>query len=224
MDDSPESKGYDRELQSSLAREMGTVNFDEVTKDPGVPSKPTRTSPINQTPRQFAVPEIPVYKSSPRIGDTILKEVHNSKTKQNVLREAAKKRLSNDLYTPTFPSVQTNAEITALTGVILPAMQATHKRRLSSLHALETAVEDSSFPESRWRQDQNERVRLFNGMAKELEIASKAFQQIETLDRKLLRLDLGTGGRRISMGGGVDAYLEGFLEEVLVRVEAVDEE
>ena len=223
-DDSPASKSYDQELQSSLAREMGALDFNKVTQEPRVPSSPARASPMHKGPQPFAVPEIPAYRSQPKDRDVVLKEVHNSKLQQNVMREAPKKRLSNELYTPTFPSAQNSSGVTALTGVILPAMQATHKRRLSSIHALDLAVEDPNGPESRRHQDQNECVRLFDDMAKQLEIASKAFQQIENLDRKLLRLNVGTGGRRISMGGGVDAYLEGFLEEVLVRVEAVDEE
>ena len=221
--ESPESRGYDQELQSSLAREMGALNFDKVVRDPQVPSHLGQASPINKGPLQYTIPEIPAYKSSPKNAETVLTEVHNSKTKQDVLRKGSSKSLSYETYTPAFPSAQTSSEVTALTGVIIPAMRATHKRHLSSLRAFEAAAEDSSFSESRTWQDQNERVHLFNQMAKELEIASKAFQQIENLDRRLLRLNQGIGGGHVSMGGGVDAYLEGFLEEVLVRVEAVDE-
>ena len=139
--------------------------------------------------------------------------------------EVHDKRLPNELYIPTFPSIQSTAEVTALTGVLLPAIQATYKRRLSSLRTIEAAFEASSSFDSQQRHDHYERVRLFNEMAKELEVAGKAFQHIETLDRRLLQLNSSiSGAGRVSMGGGVDAYLEGFLEEVLVRVEAVDEE
>ena len=217
IENSPKSTSYDLELQTSIAKEMAVLNFDEGTGELRPPSYQAQSSPIKKKPQQYVVPEIPAYKPSPKNAA--------GKEKPTMTHESRDKQLSDELYTPTFTSLQSNAEVTALTGVLLPAMHATYKRRLSSLRNARAVVEDSTSSDIERRHDHRERVRLFNEMAKHLEIASQAFQRIETLDQKLLHLNSKiSGAGRISMGGGVDAYLEGFLEEVLVRVEAVDEE
>ena len=219
------SNDYDMELQKSLAKEMQVLNFNEATKELRAPSHPAQPSPAKKIPQPYIVPEIPAYKPSRKNAERVLKDIHNAKTKPMTTHEVRHKQLSNEIYVPTFPSAQSNAEVTALTGVLLPAMQATYKRRLSSLRAVEAALEASRSSDNQQWHNHHERVRLFNEMAKELEVACKAFQHIESLDGKLLQLNSDSGGAgRVSMGGGVDAYLEGFLEEVLVRVEAVDED
>ena len=225
LEDSPNSRDYDFELQTSLAKDMEVLNFSEASKEPRTPSYPSPPSPAKKVPQQYIVPEIPAYKQSPNNAGKVLKDIHSSKTGPTTKHQAHGKRMSDELYTPTFPPTRSNTEITALTGVLLPAMKATHDRRLLSLNGVVDALEASGSSEDQADRDNTERVQLFNDMAKELEAATRAFQRIEALDKKLLRLNSEVeGAKRITMGGGVDAYLEGFLEEVLVRVEAVDED
>ena len=219
------SDDYDLDLQRSLAKEMELLNFGEPTIEPRAPPRPVQPSPGKRVPQPYVVPEIPAYKPFPNDADRVLRDIHNTKGKPMTTPEGHDKRLPDQVYVPTFPSAQSSAAITALTGVILPAMLATYKRRLSSLRTVGATLEGSGSSDGQQKHDHHERVRLFNEMAKELETACKAFQNLEALDGKLLLLNpTSNAAGRVSMGGGVDAFLEAFLEEVLVRVEAVDEE
>lgn len=208
-----------------LAKDMKLLNFGEVTREPPKPSYPPQSGPAKKVPRHYTVPEIPAFKPSPDNAGKFLRNDHSPATTSSTERQARRTHVPEELYNPGFPVMRPNAEITALTGVLLPAMKATHERRLASLRAVVGAHEVSSSSQAQEDSPNHKRIQLCNDMAKELEIAVKAFQRIEALDRKLLHLDAETKeAKRVTMGGGVDAYLEGLLEEVLVRVEAVDED
>ncbi|KAF1945512.1 kinase-like protein [Clathrospora elynae] len=116
------------------------------------------------------------------------------------------------LQTPGSPTAP--IEITALSGVVVPALEAALSRRIyhlslknkqESSHSLE---DPQGFLERRrQRQDCHERVsRLVNEIK----------ERFEDLDRWDERGEVG-------MGGEVAGFLEGFLEEVLVRVEPADD-
>ena len=226
LDDSPQSRSYDHELQTSLMKDMEVLSFSKATEDIQRPANPSQASPVTKKgPQQYTVPEIPAFNPSPKVAATGLRGMPSSKDPSSTDQHTHGPRKSAELYNPAFPRTQTNAQVTALTGVLLPALKATHDRRFSSIRAVVTPHEVTGSQQISTDQNNNERVQLFNEMAKELEAAVNAFQRIEALDKRLLRLNLNTpGSRRVTMGGGVDAYLEGLLEEVLVRVEAVDED
>ena len=105
-------------------------------------------------------------------------------------------------------------EITALTGVVVPALEAALSRRIyhlnlrnkqESAHSLD---DPQGFIERRrQRQECHDKVtRLVN------EIRGK-FEELDRWDEK----------GEVGMGGEVAGFLEGFLEEVLVRVEPADD-
>jgi serine/threonine-protein kinase 24/25/MST4 len=105
-------------------------------------------------------------------------------------------------------------EITALSGVVIPALEAALSRRayhLSVRNKQESArsLDDAQgfIERRRQRQECHEKVtRLVN------EIKGK-FEELDHWDEK----------GEVGMGGEVAGFLEGFLEEVLVRVEPADD-
>ena len=133
-------------------------------------------------------------------------------------REMGAQRKSTDSNSSTsstaFPTVPPNGEITALNGVIVPALEAALQRRTYSLNAAlsraNNKTESSAAADELMRQRQ-----LAHEKVKRLIIkAAGVFSEIEKWDNEA----------PVGMGGDVNAFLEGFLEEILVRVEAEDEE
>ncbi|KAB2574355.1 hypothetical protein BFW01_g80 [Lasiodiplodia theobromae] len=113
-------------------------------------------------------------------------------------------------------------EITALTGVVLPALEAALHRRTYNYNALQkqssytnlraassgaTAPNSSSAEETQKRREVHENVRRLVGKA------ARIFAEIDQWDNQ----------SPVGMGEDVQGFLEGFLEEILVRVEAEDE-
>lgn len=116
------------------------------------------------------------------------------------------------LQTPGSPTAP--VEITALTGVVVPALEAALSRRsyhLSLRNKQESAQsldDPQGFVERRrQRHDCHERVKR---------LVNEIRDRFEELDRWDERGEVG-------MGGEVAGFLEGFLEEVLVRVEPADD-
>lgn len=105
-------------------------------------------------------------------------------------------------------------EITALTGVVVPALEAALSRRIYHLNLKNKqdsaqSLEDAQgfIERRRRRQDCHDQVvKLVN------EIKGR-FEDLDKWDEK----------GEVGMGGEVAGFLEGFLEEVLVRVEPADD-
>ncbi|KAF2710307.1 Pkinase-domain-containing protein [Pleomassaria siparia CBS 279.74] len=113
---------------------------------------------------------------------------------------------------PTSPSQA--VEITALTGVVVPALEAALNRRSYHLNlrnkqeSAQALRDPQGFMERRkQRHDCHERVKM---LVNEI---SDRFKELDRWDE--------TG--EVGMGGEVAGFLEGFLEEVLVRVEPADD-
>lgn len=117
---------------------------------------------------------------------------------------------------PLTPGSPTSAptEITALTGVVLPALEAALSRRAYHL-SLKNKTEAAQAPrdlhafveQKKRRQECHDRVKRIVGELK------REFAELDEWDER--------GG--VGMGGEVSGFLEGFLEEVLVRVEPADD-
>jgi len=105
-----------------------------------------------------------------------------------------------------------NTELTALSGVIVPALEAALQRRTYNLNALSRSIKpsDSAAAEELVQKRQVAHDRLRKLVFK----VAGIFSEMEKLDNNA----------PVGMGGDVNAFLEGFLEEVLVRVEAEDDE
>jgi serine/threonine-protein kinase 24/25/MST4 len=105
-------------------------------------------------------------------------------------------------------------DITALDGVVIPALEAALSRRAyqlnlkNKLESTQSLDDAQGFVERRRRrQECHERVRT---------LVSEISERFRELDRWDERGEVG-------MGGEVAGFLEGFLEEVLVRVEPADD-
>lgn len=127
----------------------------------------------------------------------------------------------NSTDSTTFPAVDPNSELTALNGVIVPALKAALQRRTFILNTASSSPSSSSISSvtdgesSNQADDELARKRLVaHDKIKRLVIkAVGVFAEIERWD----------SDAPVAMGGDVNAFLEGFLEEILVRVEPEDE-
>ncbi|MCJ1247505.1 putative protein serine/threonine kinase [Trapelia coarctata] len=111
----------------------------------------------------------------------------------------------------SFPRPDPTADLTALSGVLAPALQAALERRryaLSPTQRVSKAMHPSTDPEIMLK-----RQMIHDKIQKLVFKAAGVFAEIEKLDSEA----------PVGMGGGVDSFLEGLLEEILVRVEAEDE-
>lgn len=109
------------------------------------------------------------------------------------------------------PAVDSKTELTALNGVIVPALEAALQRRTYNLNALTRGGRPSG-PAA--QELQQRRLHAHEKLKKLVIKAAGVFGEIERWDNEA----------PVGMGDEVNAFLEGYLEEVLVRVEAEDEE
>ena len=126
----------------------------------------------------------------------------------------------------TFPESESEleGEITPLNNVLIPAIQASLSRRTFSLNELfqkhaemgrsgrATGPQLDAAVEADRR-----RKRTHEKMGKHVTKLAGVLSEIDKLDKEIIE------GNEVGMGGGVSSFLEGFLEEILVRVEPEDE-
>jgi len=111
----------------------------------------------------------------------------------------------------SFPTPDPTADLTALSGVLVPALQAALERRRYALNPTQR-VSKSMHP-STDLEIMQKRQMIHDKIQRLAFKAAGIFAEIEKLDNEA----------PVGMGGGVDSFLEGLLEEILVRVEAEDE-
>lgn len=105
-----------------------------------------------------------------------------------------------------------SAEVTALNSVIVPALKAAIRRRSRRMERLRRNIGNERSSEAI---DLHERREYAHDMIESfVSDISGMFTRIERLDQEA----------PIGMGADVTSFLEGFLEEVLVRIEPADEE
>lgn len=104
--------------------------------------------------------------------------------------------------------------ITALNGVIVPALEAALQRRTYSLNAALSRLSQASASGSNADESMRKHQYAHEKLRKLVVKAAGVFSEIERWDEEA----------PAGMGGDVNAFLEGFLEEILVRVEPEDEE
>jgi serine/threonine-protein kinase 24/25/MST4 len=104
------------------------------------------------------------------------------------------------------------SDVTALNGVILPALEAALERRAYTIELLNRGSRSGGRESG---PGLNERRQYAHEKMRKLVIkAAGIFSEIERWDNEV----------PVSMGGEVGPFLEGFLEEILVRVEPADDE
>jgi len=124
------------------------------------------------------------------------------------------RRSTDSVDSGTFPSSCLNGGLTALSGVIVPALEAALQRRTYHFNATLPRSTRPSATEGSGNDDLSTKSQYAHEKLKKLVIKTAGvFAEIEKWDNEA----------PVGMGGDVHAFLEGFLEEVLVRVEAEDE-
>jgi len=126
-------------------------------------------------------------------------------------RETKPRKSTDSSSSSNSPAVDTKTELTALNGVIVPALEAALQRRTYNLNALTRGGRPSG-PAA--QELQQRRLHAHEKLKKLVIKAAGVFSEIERWDNEA----------PVGMGDEVNAFLEGYLEEVLVRVEAEDEE
>ena len=131
--------------------------------------------------------------------------------------DPATSRASTDTYGPStiMPSNDASMELTALNGVIVPALRSALERRTHQFNRVTTdnfnaSLRANSSAELAAIKEQDAKLRKVHEKIKRRVVNIVGiFGDIENLDR-----EAGVG-----MGGGVGPFLEGLLEEMLVRIE-----
>ena len=128
------------------------------------------------------------------------------------LNKTAPRKSTDSTASTQLPPIDPTAELTALSGVIVPALEAALQRRT---YAMTAAQRGSKSDNDTATQELTQKRQHAHDKLKRLVVkAAGVFSEIERWDHEA----------PVGMGGGVNAFLEGFLEEVLVRVEAEDDD
>ncbi|KAL9603359.1 MAG: hypothetical protein Q9219_001221 [cf. Caloplaca sp. 3 TL-2023] len=234
------SAANDGQLQDSLAKGLSSMNMRPSARE-NAPQAPAKMGPLK-------LPEIPPFKGlanqqplheSPHqpahaFGQHQQSEAVLAASRQQPLPpftptnflpshpkvpstphvqrpDLAAPRLSTDSSSSvTFPVMPPNAPVTALNGVVVPALEAALQRRTYRLNEIKAANARLGKASELLQQQQYAHDKLKRLVIK----AAGVFSEIERWDSEA----------PVGMGGEVNAFLEGFLEEVLVRVEAEDED
>ncbi|KAF2003566.1 Pkinase-domain-containing protein [Amniculicola lignicola CBS 123094] len=132
----------------------------------------------------------------------------------NETRPAAVGRGSGRSKPPTSPT-QDLSEITPLSHVLIPALKAALHRRAYSLNLKngEERLEIAPHDPSRYLERKKDRGECHEHVSRLVVEISDRLKELDRWDQK----------GEVGMGGDVPGFLEGFLEEVLVRVEPADD-
>jgi serine/threonine-protein kinase 24/25/MST4 len=218
---SSQSPDYDQELRYQLQRDMNMLNLNMSPSPAGTPQPsqyPTekphprvqQDSPTRQqSPRapSMTIQDIPPYRGP----SAARPQTAGNPTPPPIPHSPAQSDASVQLS--SFPSpapANPNGELDALNDVIFPALEEALKRRQTRLQHLYRPAQ-SSGPVSGNQQR-----------------AEAAHDRIRKLVYKLAHvckeIDHCDKAEPVGMGREVGSFLEGLLEEILVRVEPLDEE
>ncbi|ETN38630.1 uncharacterized protein HMPREF1541_06667 [Cyphellophora europaea CBS 101466] len=243
--DSPGSNEYNKAFQAQLAKDMGYMKINDSQE-----GSPQTSTPPGQKPKML-IPEIPPFKGKAGKGEPIqphhareenkpkpaapagqqplpplvtAKDLPAAPLPQKGTKEVQQKlqdesRLLPEMYlqhpdkaSSAVPASSSAAmqrqEPSALGSVIIPALEAALKRRAQNLAEFYRTSNHSGY------QLYNERARAHEQVRKLVIKAAGVFNEIQRIDEE----------NPVGMGGGVTDMLEGWLEEVLFRVEAADDD
>ncbi|KAH7134155.1 kinase-like domain-containing protein [Dactylonectria macrodidyma] len=237
-----QSPDYDRELQSQLQRDMGILNLNlmatpegstgspspvrDWAKPPAPPAHQSQSRPSSSKLVPMTLSEIPPYRGSPAPGQRVpsgqqippqrvpaLSPGPPPAQTPRALPSKADSPGPSELALTSFPSpapANPNGELDALNDVIFPALEEALKRR--QIH-LQQTFKPSSNPAA---------------VSPTQQRAEAAHEKVRKLVYKLAHvckeIDHYDKAEPVGMGREVGSFLEGLLEEILVRVEPLDED
>ena len=229
--ESPGSNEYNKQFQAQLAKDMGYLKADgnssplnpstkvevppksspkmQIPEIPPFRGAPGKGAPLqNKTNGQQALPVLPSQKPLPSLNEQQpLPPLVLLKDQQNQPGSSTDSTTNSATTSPQMP--QPADQATALSSVILPALESALLRRTYMLKELskKRATTPATAELQQRRAQTHEKVR------KLVVKAAGIFNEIEKWDSEA----------PVGMGGDVREFLEGFLEEILVRVEAEPE-
>ncbi|KAI0424262.1 kinase-like domain-containing protein [Xylaria sp. FL1042] len=208
---------YDRALQEQLQQDMNSLNIVDrkmqpATQPPLLPHQPPQSQVQQPRPPPkigpMHLPEIPPYR-----GPSSQLPPQRAINQQPTPSQAFASKAQPKQLPPapeSFPSpapTNPNGELDALNDVIFPALEEALKRRqirLQQLYRNEKIVT----PQRQRAEAAHDKIR-------------KHVYKLANVCKELDRLDKA---EPVGMGKDVGTFLEGLLEEILVRVEPLDEE
>ncbi|PNY25871.1 Isocitrate dehydrogenase [NAD] subunit, mitochondrial [Tolypocladium capitatum] len=229
---SPQSPDYDGALQAQLQRDVGMLNLNLdlnpsmasgvgqawTTEKPEPPSHDTASrSPNPRGPAAvMAIPEIPPYKGQAQRAASQQQAPAQLAPGANFVPQKPQSPAPSEgsIAPSSFPSpapANPNGELDALNDVIFPALEEALKRRQMRL---QQAVKPGpgAVPAATAQQQR----------------AEAAHEKLRKLVYKLAHvckeIDQCDKAEPVGMGKDVGSFLEGLLEEILVRVEPLDED
>ena len=177
--------------------------------------------------QQQPLPSIPLHQGAAGLHELANAQQGESSSKHTADRmssEASLQGIQASSPLPGAPTGAANGDITPLNSVLIPAMQACLQRRGFSLN--ESIQKHAKAAQSRRLSqgqaqaiDQADRRRqhLHEKMTKHVTKLAGVMSEIDRIDKEVV------ASGEVGMGGGISSFLEGFLEEILVRVEPEDE-
>ncbi|KAJ5508677.1 hypothetical protein N7527_010820 [Penicillium freii] len=207
--------------QGTPAKQLSSIPLHDQYRTPSgqIAQKPaplsrTVADPVGHQPQSPRIPQVAL----PRLADPLQhsKPVSGLKSKRapaNMDDRAIPHRSTPPTPTSSERSTRPLPEperATACGTVILPALRAAMDRRRNHLVRLEPGRNPNDPPPTpEEEKDFDRSVRIHHGLEKVAEDIARAFNSLHHWDME----------RPVDMGGGVDAVLDAFLEEVLFRLQ-----
>jgi serine/threonine-protein kinase 24/25/MST4 len=246
--ESPGSNEYNKAFQAQLANDISFLRLDEKSS-PSTLSSQGQTPPGKKP--HMVIPDIPPFRGVPGKGQPLAQPqtrtpsgaaaqqplpsfspkdfpfpspvpsrvqgtaaMNNQQplppltSKTNQAQPSASSTSSHSSQDTT-PQAE-NLELTALSSVLIPALEAAMHRRTYMLKEL---ARSSKLSPSAAAEIQQQRVQSHEKVRRLVAKTAGIFHEIQKCDEEC----------PVGMGGGVMEFLEGFLEEILVRVEAAED-
>ncbi|KAJ5497055.1 hypothetical protein N7463_009042 [Penicillium fimorum] len=189
---------------------------DSLGQKPQSPRIPQAGPPLGNQPQSPRIPQIalprhtePLQHAKPVSGLKSKRAPANMDDRAFPHRSTPPTPTSSEQMRSTRPLPEPE-RATACGTVILPALRAAMDRRRNHLVRLEPGRNPNDPPATpEQEKDFDRSVRIHHGLEKVAEDIARAFNSLHHWDME----------RPVDMGGGVDAVLDAFLEEVLVRLQ-----
>lgn len=135
-------------------------------------------------------------------------------SRASITNQPGQQRSSSHTAPTSFPTHDANAELTALSGVIVPALKSALARRQ---YALEESLKSNA--EKARTANQAELEAMDQGDRRRKHAHDKLKNRVVKVAGVFAEIEKWDDEAVVGMGGGVQGFLEGFLEEMLVRIE-----
>ena len=200
-------KQQDGPFQHAIAQGIASMSLGEPN-----PHRERRAADVKPTPRE-KVSSVDDYAPEHRTQLAELRQPsHHSSNSSNSTQSSRSSATSStstsssSLPAPPGPQPPT---VTALNGVLVPALQAALQRRAYSLSVLHQQSNELGGPPAEAREKRRRQTEAHDSIRRLVNKVSRLFSDMEQWD----------SWAPVNMGEDVPNFLEGFLEEMLVRVD-----